>query len=81
MGRSEHNASDIPEVPIWRKSSYSGASGGNCLEFAAGHENVPVRDSKDPRGPVLLLSTSAWTEFVGWVAGGGTRGPEGPGTW
>ena len=36
----------------WRKSSYSGTNGGNCVEVA---RNLPgvvaVRDSKDPRRP------------------------------
>jgi len=31
----------------WRTSSYSNATGGDCVEVAPGHpEVVPVRDSK-----------------------------------
>ncbi|MFV0134358.1 DUF397 domain-containing protein [Streptomyces sp. HMX87] len=26
---------------------------------------VPVRDSKNPDGPVLLISRAAWTAFTG----------------
>ena len=41
----------------WRKSSYSGGSGGNCVEVAT---NLPgliaVRDSKNPGPPALLLT-------------------------
>jgi hypothetical protein len=49
----------------WRKSSYSNADGGECVEVADSIPGlVPVRDSKTPRGPVLLLSTDAWTAFV-----------------
>ncbi|MFF8607860.1 DUF397 domain-containing protein [Streptomyces sp. NPDC015346] len=49
----------------WRRSSYSNTSGGDCLEVADGHPDlVPVRDSKRPHGPVLLLPAAAWTPFV-----------------
>ncbi|MFI5632858.1 DUF397 domain-containing protein [Streptomyces sp. NPDC051664] len=49
----------------WHKSSYSGASGGDCLEVADGHPGiVPVRDSKVPDGPALLFQTAAWSSFV-----------------
>ncbi|MFF1788906.1 DUF397 domain-containing protein [Kitasatospora sp. NPDC058243] len=48
----------------WRKSSYSG-SGGQCVEVADGFTDLmPVRDSKDPEGPFLLFSSSAWQAFV-----------------
>ena len=36
----------------WRKSSYSGNGGGNCVEVAAGRR-VRVRDSQDRAGTVL----------------------------
>jgi len=49
----------------WRKSSYSNGSGGECLEVADGVTGVvPVRDSKVPDGPVLLLPASAWSAFT-----------------
>ncbi|MEU9318634.1 DUF397 domain-containing protein [Streptomyces sp. NPDC048295] len=49
----------------WRKSSHSNSSGGDCLEVADGHRDlVPVRDSKRPEGPALVLPASAWTPFV-----------------
>ncbi|MGI5470493.1 DUF397 domain-containing protein [Streptomyces sp. CA-132043] len=50
---------------MWRKSSYSGTSAGNCLEAevnCAGR--VPVRDSKDPHGPVLIFGDAAWESFI-----------------
>ncbi|MBE1534687.1 hypothetical protein H4W34_004520 [Actinomadura algeriensis] len=43
----------------WRKSSYSGPNGGNCVELAGLPGAVGVRDSKDPDGPVLLLTRTA----------------------
>ncbi|WP_398690144.1 DUF397 domain-containing protein [Streptomyces atratus] len=47
------------------RSSHSNSSGGNCLEAADIHPDlVPVRDSKRPEGPVLVIPASAWTPFV-----------------
>ena len=50
---------------IWRKSSYSGSSGGNCVEIA---RNLPgviaVRDSKNPEGPALVFSPEEWRAFL-----------------
>ncbi|MEU5992087.1 DUF397 domain-containing protein [Spirillospora sp. NPDC047418] len=45
----------------WRKATHSGENGGNCVELAdvAGASVVAVRDSKDPDGPVLLLTRAA----------------------
>ncbi|MFP1626311.1 DUF397 domain-containing protein [Streptomyces sp. 5K101] len=49
----------------WRKSSYSGGSGGECLEVGDGHPDiVPVRDSKNPDGPHLIFPAAAWSMFV-----------------
>ena len=49
----------------WFKSSYSGSDGGDCVEVAAGHGTVYVRDSKTvSRGPALRFSRSAWGLFV-----------------
>ncbi|MET8857514.1 DUF397 domain-containing protein [Streptomyces sp. NPDC004579] len=53
-----------PSNATWRKSSYSDASGGNCLEVARSHPDlVPVRDSKNP-GPVIAFGAAAWGAFV-----------------
>jgi hypothetical protein len=49
----------------WRKSTRSGDNNGACVEVA---DNLPglvaVRDSKDPTGPALTFSPTAWTTFV-----------------
>lgn len=37
----------------WRKSSYSGSNGGNCIEVTTTPGTVAVRDSDDPHGPCL----------------------------
>jgi hypothetical protein len=48
----------------WRKSSYSGAQS-ECIEVANGTGGVlSVRDSKDPQGPSLAFSPSAWSAFI-----------------
>ncbi|MFH9422793.1 DUF397 domain-containing protein [Streptomyces sp. NPDC017529] len=49
----------------WRKSSYSNANGGNCVEIAENFPGtVPVRDSKTPHGPILTLPTASWAAFI-----------------
>lgn len=48
----------------WRKSTYSGNTGGDCVEVADNLPLVPVRDSKNPTGPVLLIGGAAWQAFV-----------------
>lgn len=49
----------------WRKSSYSNANGGSCVEVADDFPGlVPVRDSKNPHSPALLIPAAAWTTFV-----------------
>jgi Domain of unknown function (DUF397) len=55
----------------WRKSSYSGTNGGNCVEVA---QNLPgavaVRDSKDPDGPKLAFGPDEWLAFTAGVKAG-----------
>ncbi|KJY26758.1 DUF397 domain-containing protein [Streptomyces sp. NRRL S-495] len=54
----------------WRKSTYSN-NGGTCVEIATDAPGlVPVRDSKDPSGPVLAFPTDAWQSFVAAVQAG-----------
>jgi hypothetical protein len=49
---------------VWRKSSYSSQSG-NCVEAATNPTGmVAVRDSKNPDGPKLLVSTAEWRAFL-----------------
>ena len=56
---------------IWRKSSYSGASGGGCVEIAQFPDTaVPVRDSKDPDGAVLAVAPEEWRAFVAGLKSG-----------
>ncbi|MFD8803689.1 DUF397 domain-containing protein [Streptomyces atroolivaceus] len=59
--------------PRWRKSSHS-SNGGNCVEVAANlaapHGIVPVRDSKNQAGPVLVLPAASFAAFVTGVKSG-----------
>lgn len=50
----------------WRSSSYSNADGGECVEVCdhIRAPDVPVRDSKTPQGPALVLRAAAWSSFV-----------------
>jgi hypothetical protein len=48
----------------WRKSSYSGNNGGNCVEVATTPGAVLVRDTKDQHGPALALSAGTWRAFA-----------------
>ncbi|MGH3822405.1 MAG: DUF397 domain-containing protein [Pseudonocardiaceae bacterium] len=48
----------------WRKSTRSNGSGGNCVEVAdldGGYH--AVRDSKNPTGPTLIVTSSGWNAF------------------
>jgi hypothetical protein len=48
----------------WRKSTYSDASGGQCVETASGHGSVLVRDTAHRDGGTLTLSAEAWQRFT-----------------
>jgi hypothetical protein len=49
----------------WRRSSYSGGNSAECLEVSDDLPGVvPVRDSKNPAGGVVLLGGAAWSAFV-----------------
>lgn len=48
----------------WRKSSFSGGGGSNCVEVADAGQRIAVRDSKDALGPVLFFGQHAWRQFA-----------------
>jgi uncharacterized protein DUF397 len=48
----------------WRKSTYSDANGGQCIETTSGHGSVLVRDTADRDGETLTLSAEAWQRFT-----------------
>jgi hypothetical protein len=51
----------------WRKSSYSGNGGSNCVEVAGDGNGILVRDTKDPGGPVHSYPADAWRALVASV--------------
>ena len=54
----------------WRKSSYSGDNGGNCVEVGTAGLAVAVRDSNDPDGPSLAFAQDEWKAFAERVKAG-----------
>lgn len=52
-------------TPAFRKSSYSGTEGANCVEVAGQPGSQLVRDSKLGAGsPVLSIPAVQWAAFV-----------------
>lgn len=55
------------KTPVWRKSSRSGTGntgGENCVEVARLPEAIGVRDSKNPAGGTLSLSTESFATLL-----------------
>ena len=48
----------------WRKSSYSGANGGSCVETASDVGMILVRDTTDRDGFTLSVPADAWARFT-----------------
>jgi hypothetical protein len=72
----EHHIPRASALSGWRKSSYSGHDQGDCVEVLDGFlaAAVPVRDSKVPHGPALLVPVAGWAAFVGAVKDGAFGG-------
>jgi hypothetical protein len=47
----------------WRKSTYSDANGGQCVEVADRDGAILVRDTAD-RVATLAVAPTAWTTFL-----------------
>jgi hypothetical protein len=47
----------------WRKSTYSGGNGGDCVEVAS-DGGVMVRDTADRDGMELSIPAGAWETFL-----------------
>jgi hypothetical protein len=54
----------------WRTSSKS--SGGACIEIATDGDQVHMRHSKDPDGPMLTFDCEAFRDFIAYVKETGT---------
>ena len=51
----------------WRKSTYSGGNGGDCVETASGDGVVMVRDTTDRDGGTLAFQTEVWRAFAAGI--------------
>jgi hypothetical protein len=51
-------------VKTWRKSTYSGGNGSDCVEVGRAELAVVVRDTKDRAGAVLTVGPDAWRQFA-----------------
>jgi hypothetical protein len=52
------------DSPPWRKSTYSGTNGGDCVEAADMNGRILVRDTTDRGGVVLTISPDTWRRFT-----------------
>jgi hypothetical protein len=59
----------------WRKSTASNSGG--CVEVAVADASVLIRDSVRPDGPMLRVSTAAWSVFVTSFANSDSSGSGG----
>lgn len=48
----------------WRKSSFSGANGGACVETASNESMILVRDTANREGVTLSVPANAWQTFT-----------------
>jgi hypothetical protein len=70
--RSGGNGSCVEVADLgtaWRKSSRSTANG-DCVEVAGFGRSLAVRDSKNPAGPSLFLTPTAWQAFLTGIRAG-----------
>ncbi|WP_153532234.1 DUF397 domain-containing protein [Actinomadura macrotermitis] len=49
---------------MWRRSSHSTDTGGNCIEVAILFDAVAIRDSKDVDGGRLTLHAESFRAFL-----------------
>lgn len=61
-------AGQVPVVGKWRKSRFS--DGGHCVELAATHTGVALRNSNHPDAGTLALTRSQLQDIIGAVKAG-----------
>lgn len=54
-------------VEVWHSAP---CSLGDCVQVATGPDEIKVRDSKNPDGPVLTFTRSEWDAFTAGVIAG-----------
>ncbi len=55
----------------WRKSTYSGSNGSDCVEVGGSGPAVMVRDTKDRAGAALAFGPNAWRQFAATIRSAG----------
>ncbi|HEY0937555.1 MAG TPA: DUF397 domain-containing protein [Trebonia sp.] len=55
----------------WRKSSFSGGNGSDCVEVGGTERAVSVRDTNDRAGAVLTFGPDAWRRFAATIRSAG----------
>jgi hypothetical protein len=50
-------------MDTWRKSSYSGSTGGACVEVAS-NDGVMIRDTAQHDGAMLTVTADVWQSFL-----------------
>jgi hypothetical protein len=51
-------------METWRKSTYSGTNGGQCVEVGTDASQVQVRDTTSRDGGTLSFDAAAWERFT-----------------
>ena len=61
----------VISIGRWIKSSFSGPTGGNCVEVAfLADGQIAVRNSRDADGPALVFTSAEWDAFLRGARGG-----------
>jgi hypothetical protein len=58
-------------LTTWRKSTFSGGNGSNCVEVGGSGPAVLVRDTKDRAGAALTFDADAWRRFAATIRDAG----------
>ncbi len=53
-----------PHDTTWRKSSFSGANGGNCVEIAEAGDDLLVRNSNKPDVGTIPFTKAELAAFI-----------------
>jgi hypothetical protein len=71
VGDSDNRLTAGDSAGQWIKSSFSGPTGGNCVEVAfLADGQVAVRNSRYADGPALVFTGAEWDAFLSGARGG-----------